>query len=76
MSSDDSTVGASPPPPGVVPNFDNPESIAHRVIIISVLGAVIGIPLCLIRLYTKRRILRNFGWDDCKKFLVEYGMPH
>ncbi|KAF2131230.1 hypothetical protein P153DRAFT_287580 [Dothidotthia symphoricarpi CBS 119687] len=53
-----------PPPPGVTPNFDNPESIAHRVIIVSVLGAAITIPICLIRLYTKRYILRNVGWDD------------
>ncbi|KAL1596133.1 hypothetical protein SLS59_008124 [Nothophoma quercina] len=57
-----------PAPPGVAANFDNPESIAHRVIIISVLGAVFAIPICLVRLYTKRRILRNFGWDDSPKF--------
>lgn len=53
-----------PPPPGVTPNFDNPESIAHRVIIVSVLGAVITIPICAIRLYTKRFILENVGWED------------
>jgi hypothetical protein len=63
------TVGAMPPPPGVTPNFDNPESIAHRVVVISVLGAAIAIPICLLRLYTKRRILRNFGLDDCKRFV-------
>ncbi|KAF2853633.1 hypothetical protein T440DRAFT_312956 [Plenodomus tracheiphilus IPT5] len=65
MSSDSTTVGAMPPPPGVVPNFDNPtESIAHRVIIVAVIGAVLTIPLCLTRLYTKHFILRNVGWDD------------
>ncbi|KAH9863557.1 hypothetical protein J1614_009489 [Plenodomus biglobosus] len=54
-----------PPPPGVVPNFDNPtESIADRVIIVAVVGAVLTIPICLVRLYTKRFILRNVGWDD------------
>lgn len=58
------TVGAMPPPPGVTPNFDNPESIAHRVIIASVLGPVIAIPFCLLRLYTKQWILRQVGWDD------------
>lgn len=63
------TVGAMPPPPGVTPNFDDPESIAHRVVAISVLGAAIAIPVCLLRLYTKRRILRNFGWDDCERFV-------
>ncbi|XPS91107.1 hypothetical protein M3J09_000530 [Ascochyta lentis] len=64
MSSDGSVRGAMPPPPGVVPNFDDPESIAHRVIIVSVLGAVITLPICVVRLYTKQQILRNFGWDD------------
>jgi hypothetical protein len=37
--------------------------------VISVLGAAIAIPICLLRLYTKRRILRNFGLDDCKRFV-------
>jgi len=43
------------------------ESIAYRVIIASVLGPVIAIPLCIVRLYTKRYILRNTGYDDCKE---------
>ncbi|KAF2177982.1 hypothetical protein K469DRAFT_601172 [Zopfia rhizophila CBS 207.26] len=51
-------VGALPPPPGVTPNFDRPESIAYRVIFAFVLGPVITIPICLLRLYTKRCILR------------------
>ena len=67
MNSDGTVVGAMPPPPGVIANFDSPESIAHRVIIIAVLGAVIAIPVCLVRLYTKRAILRTFGWDDCER---------
>lgn len=67
MSSDGAIVGAMPAPPGVIANFDNPESIAHRVIIVSGLGAVIAIPICLVRLYTKRTILRTFGWDDCEQ---------
>jgi hypothetical protein len=67
MSTDGTVVGAMPAPPGLIANFDNPESIAHRVIIISVLGAVIAIPICLVRLYTKRAILRTFGWDDCER---------
>lgn len=65
MSSGDTMIGAMPPPSGVVANFDHPESIAHRVIIVSVLGAVIALPICLVRLYTKRYILRNLDWDDC-----------
>ncbi|KAH7067116.1 hypothetical protein FB567DRAFT_259816 [Paraphoma chrysanthemicola] len=63
MSSPD-TVGALPAPPGIEPNFENPESIAYRVIIVAVIGPVIAIPICGLRLYTKRYILRNTGWDD------------
>ncbi|KAH7339211.1 hypothetical protein BKA66DRAFT_544228 [Pyrenochaeta sp. MPI-SDFR-AT-0127] len=58
------TIGAFPPPPGVSPNFHDPKSIAYRVIIASVLGPVVAIPLCVLRLYTKRYVLRNTGYDD------------
>jgi hypothetical protein len=63
MSSD--TVGAWPPPPGVVPNFANPESIGYRFILVSVLFPTIAIPICGLRLYTKRYILRAINLDDC-----------
>ncbi|EDU48056.1 conserved hypothetical protein [Pyrenophora tritici-repentis Pt-1C-BFP] len=46
------------------------ESIAYRVIIASVLGPVVAIPLCVVRLYTKRYILRNTGYDDCKQLVT------
>lgn len=62
----DDTVGAMPAPPDVTPNFENPESIAYRVIVASVLGPVITIPICLLRLYTKRCILRLVSYDDRK----------
>lgn len=52
------------------PNYVNPESIAHRVIVVSILGAVITIPICSMRIYTKRTILKSFGWDDCKSLTV------
>lgn len=60
------TVSDFPPPPGAIPKFHDPESIAYRVIIVSVLGPVVAIPLCVLRLYTKRYILRNTGYDDCE----------
>ncbi|KAF2676341.1 hypothetical protein K458DRAFT_239429, partial [Lentithecium fluviatile CBS 122367] len=40
------------------------ESIAYRVIIASVIGPVITIPICVLRLYTKRYLLRLIGFDD------------
>jgi hypothetical protein len=53
------------------------ESIAYRVIIVSVLGPALAIPLCAIRVYTKLRILRNTGYDDYAIFCatVRTGNP-
>lgn len=53
-------------PPGVIPNFDHPQS---RVIDLRV-----GFPLCLgialvfviLRLYVKLAITRMWGCDDCE----------
>ncbi|KAF2820097.1 hypothetical protein CC86DRAFT_374790 [Ophiobolus disseminans] len=64
MTSNDTIIGTAPAPFGVTPNFANPESIAYRVIIACILGPAIAIPICIIRLYTKRYILRNTGYDD------------
>ena len=64
------TIGVIPPPPGIVPNFNNPESIASYLILPSVLGAAIAIPVCSIRLYTKRSILKLVSYDDCKPSML------
>lgn len=57
--------GAGPPPPGVIPAFDNPESIGYRLVIVaSVFPAVTGLFLFL-RLYTAAFILRKWHIDDC-----------
>lgn len=53
------------PPPGVVSNFDNPASRAHQTqIAIYVSLSVMIIPLVL-RIYTRARITRTLGSDDC-----------
>ena len=59
-------MGVVPPPPGVTPNFDNPE-LAYPL---STGKTMIGVGLSiaglfiLMRIYTKARILRNFGAED------------
>ncbi|KAF3047623.1 hypothetical protein E8E12_010984 [Didymella heteroderae] len=40
MSSDETVLGAMPAPPGVVANFDNPESIAHHSIVLATMFAL------------------------------------
>ncbi|KAM5529033.1 integral membrane protein [Fusarium oxysporum f. sp. phaseoli] len=65
-STDSSTVGAYPPPPGAVPNFTNPESIASRVVLAAALSPVFTIPIVLLRLYTSRFIIKCWHLDDCR----------
>jgi hypothetical protein len=65
-STDSSTVGAYPSPPGVVPNFMNPESIASRVVLAAALSPVFTIPIVLLRLYTSHFIIKCWHLDDCR----------
>jgi hypothetical protein len=62
----DAIIGALPPPPGVIPDFDHPESAWYQnVIAIAVLFPLATIVLCL-RLYTRVILVRYTGSDDCK----------
>lgn len=57
-------VGAWPAPPGVIPNFQNPESIAWMVITAALISPVVAVFFVLMRSYTKRCIFNRFDWDD------------
>lgn len=59
-------VGAWPPPPGVTPNFQNPDSIAWTVITAALISPIVAVFFVLMRSYTKRCIFNRFDWDDCK----------
>jgi hypothetical protein len=63
--------GALPAPPGVTPNFDNPESRAYQAIIASVVCPVIALVFLLLRLYTKRYIICKLHMDDCKSCFAQ-----
>ncbi|KAK3312802.1 hypothetical protein B0H66DRAFT_380906 [Apodospora peruviana] len=57
-------IAAGPPPPGVIPNLDNPENIGYQLVIIaSVFPAITGVFL-LLRLYTAAFILKRWHVDD------------
>ncbi|KAL9577510.1 MAG: hypothetical protein Q9212_006315, partial [Teloschistes hypoglaucus] len=52
------------PPPGVIPNFVNPESHAYQLVItVAVCLALVVIAVSM-RLYTKHFITKSMGWDD------------
>ena len=58
---------AAKPPPGVVPDYDNParNGVSKLFIIIPLLMAIATI-MVLLRLYTRRFIVKKLGADDCK----------
>lgn len=57
---------ASAPPPGVVPNFDHPQSRALEAHV--GMGICIGITfiVVILRIYVKLAITHMWGWDDCE----------
>ena len=57
---------AAPPPPGVTPNFDNPEGSEYEIYSISIALCLTATLTLMGRLYTRAVILRAVGLDDCK----------
>lgn len=57
---------AFPPPPGVTPNFDDPEDISWMVV--AAIGATLPLAIvaCCLRLYTSKWIVGRWHVDDGK----------
>ena len=53
------------PPPGVRPNFVNPENLHAVIIAIVTLCVSISTFFFWMRMYTKLFIFRKTGWEDC-----------
>lgn len=54
----------APPPPGVTPNFVNPESRGQQYVITSTICLALMISLLLLRLYSKHFISHTLSVDD------------
>lgn len=55
---------AMPPPPGVKPNFENPDNLSHPQLAwlqLSIATAVVAM-----RVYTKLGVMRKMLAEDCK----------
>lgn len=52
------------PPPGVKPNFVNPDNLAHPEL--AVLQLTIATLVVLMRIYTKLGVLRKMQAEDCE----------
>jgi hypothetical protein len=58
-------IGAAEPPPGVVPNFVNPDSIGYRIIILNAAMLTLSTLFVSLRLLTRIYIIRTMCADDC-----------
>ena len=56
---------AMAPPPGVLPNFVNPQNLRAVIIAIVALCGSISTLVFWMRMYTKLFIFRKTGWEDC-----------
>lgn len=58
--------GATPAPPGIIPDFENPEDVLHTVNLVSqVLAIALVTPVVGFRLWVRWRIVPPFLIDDC-----------
>ncbi|KAH6699861.1 hypothetical protein BKA61DRAFT_561976 [Leptodontidium sp. MPI-SDFR-AT-0119] len=63
-------VGVGPPPPGVTPNFKNPENHTHDLIVACIICQLLSTSAILLRLYTRYVITKVVGIED----LSSYGL--
>ncbi|KAH6715958.1 hypothetical protein BKA61DRAFT_672240 [Leptodontidium sp. MPI-SDFR-AT-0119] len=57
-------VGIVPPPPGVTPNFTNPESRGYLIVIASIVLLVLSTTVLLLRLYSRRFLVHAVNFSD------------
>lgn len=52
-------------PPGIIPNFVNPESRGPVSVIACTIAMVLMMSFVLVRFYAKLAVIRKWNWDDC-----------
>ena len=60
------SIPAAAPPPGVQPNFGNPDTLVPAVLGVGTAFLALALFCFSLRIYSKLRISRNASWDDCK----------
>ncbi|KAF7884301.1 uncharacterized protein EAF02_004637 [Botrytis sinoallii] len=66
-------IGGLPPPLGVIPNFEDPYSIAPVLHGITILLLVLSTFSTIIRMYTRFQIMKDHGWEDYIMFVAWLG---
>lgn len=59
-------IGVTPSPPGVAPNFIDPESQAQTNLVLLTLFLTLTTLFIIMRIYTRMFITRWLSLDDCK----------
>lgn len=62
---DFSTIPITVPPPGVISNFDNPQTIAPAILAIGVVMVILTVSFVALRMYSNHHASRKYGIDDC-----------
>ena len=55
------------PPPGVMPNFENPENGNADAIALLVVCVVLAATMGLVRLYSRLVVVKSFKLEDCRQ---------
>ena len=55
-----------PAPPGVTPNYTNPDSIGNEIVVESMTLIAFATVFVALRMFMKLRVIKKHGWDDCK----------
>ncbi|GAB1315631.1 hypothetical protein MFIFM68171_05841 [Madurella fahalii] len=63
-SANGSIIAALPPPPGVIPDFENGENIAYRLFIVAIFFSVLSLLSVSARLFSAHVILKKWHPDD------------
>ena len=58
-------VGAVPPPPGITPNFVNPDYNDGGTVPVTAVFLTLSTIALSLRVYTKARVVKLFGAEDC-----------
>ena len=64
-----SGIPLGPPPPGISPNFVDPQTLAPVVLTFSIVMMTIAVLFVVIRLYGNFRAPRGLRIEDCRIFI-------
>ena len=71
-SIDHANMGALTPPPGITPHFNDFGEQQTPLVVFAIIGITLPTTVVGLRLWTKLRISKDMGWDDCKHIQLRF----